>query len=48
MARRKTSLKRNIVPDTLFNSELLSKFINVLMNNGKKSIAEKNSIQIFV
>jgi len=40
MARRKTSLKRNIVPDTLFKSELLSKFINVLMNSGKKSIAE--------
>lgn len=41
MARRKAATKRVILPDPLFGSELLAKFINVLMCNGKKSIAEK-------
>jgi len=41
MARRKAATKRTILPDPLFGSEVLAKFINVLMYNGKKSIAEK-------
>ena len=40
MSRRKQAPKREILPDPLFASELLSKFINVLMLSGKKSIAE--------
>lgn len=41
MARRKPATKREILPDPLYNSELLAKFINVIMRGGKKSVAEK-------
>lgn len=41
MSRRKAAPKRTILPDPLFGSELLAKFINTVMNNGKKSVAER-------
>lgn len=41
MSRRKAAPKRHILPDPLFNSELVSKFINCVMQSGKKSVAEK-------
>jgi len=41
MSRRKAAAKRKILPDPLFGSELLAKFINVLMKSGKKAVAEK-------
>ena len=41
MSRRKAAPKRTILPDPLFGSELLAKFINAVMKHGKKSIAEK-------
>ncbi|MFT3741884.1 MAG: 30S ribosomal protein S7 [Gammaproteobacteria bacterium] len=41
MSRRKAAPKRVILPDPLFGSQLISKFINSVMRNGKKSIAEK-------
>ena len=41
MSRRKAAPKRVVLPDPLFKSELLAKFINVLMCDGKKSIAER-------
>src|SRR3990167_1639230 len=41
MPRRREVPKREILPDPKHHSELLSKFINVLMVNGKKSTAEK-------
>lgn len=41
MPRRRVAAKRVILPDPKFNSELLSKFINSIMKNGKKSVAEK-------
>ncbi|WP_304985984.1 30S ribosomal protein S7 [Coxiella-like endosymbiont] len=40
MGRRKAAPKREILPDPLFHSELLAKFINTVMRNGKKSVAE--------
>lgn len=41
MARRRTkSLIRNLELDPKFNSEVASKFINTMMWDGKKSIAE--------
>ncbi|MBI2381406.1 MAG: 30S ribosomal protein S7 [Gammaproteobacteria bacterium] len=40
MPRRRVAAKREILPDPKFGSELLAKFINVLMLSGKKSIAE--------
>ena len=40
MPRRREVPKREILPDPKYHSELLAKFINVLMVSGKKSIAE--------
>ncbi|MDG2916380.1 30S ribosomal protein S7 [Bisgaard Taxon 10/6] len=40
MPRRRRIEPRKILPDPKFGSELLAKFINVLMVDGKKSIAE--------
>ncbi|WP_018652489.1 30S ribosomal protein S7 [Actinobacillus capsulatus] len=40
MPRRRSVEPRKILPDPKFGSELLAKFINVLMVDGKKSIAE--------
>ena len=40
MARRKTE-KRNILPDSIYNSVTVSKFINQVMRQGKKNIAKK-------
>ena len=41
MPRRREVAKREILPDPKYHSEMLAKFINVLMVSGKKSIAEK-------
>lgn len=40
MPRRKKAQKRDLVPDPKFKSALVAKFINNLMLNGKKSVAE--------
>ena len=40
MPRRRRTEPRKILPDPKFGSELLAKFINVLMVDGKKSTAE--------
>lgn len=41
MSRRKAAPKREILPDPLFKSELIAKFINAVMLDGKKSVSEK-------
>jgi small subunit ribosomal protein S7 len=38
--RRRRAEKREIQPDPMFNSDLLAKFINKVMLNGKKSTAQ--------
>ena len=40
MSRRKRVVKREILPDPIYNSKLVAKFINCLMKKGKKSLAE--------
>ena len=40
MSRRTQAPKRQILPDPKHESELLAKFINMLMKSGKKSVAE--------
>jgi small subunit ribosomal protein S7 len=40
MPRRRVVGQRKILPDPKFGSELLAKFINVVMVDGKKSVAE--------
>lgn len=41
MPRRREVPKREILPDPKFGDQQVSKFINMIMRNGKKSIAEK-------
>lgn len=41
MARRKKRENRIIVPDPVYNSALVSKFINLVMKRGKKSLAKR-------
>ena len=41
MSRRSTPPKREILPDPVYNSLVVSKFVNMLMERGKKSIAER-------
>ena len=41
MPRRRVAAKREILPDPIFQSELLAKFINRVMTRGKKSVAER-------
>jgi small subunit ribosomal protein S7 len=41
VSRRKKSVKRTILPDARYDSQTVSKFINVLMYEGKKSTAER-------
>ena len=40
MPRRREIQPRSILPDPKYGSETLAKFINILMKDGKKSIAE--------
>ena len=41
MSRRHSAEKRNVLPDAKFGDIVLTKFMNSLMFNGKKSIAER-------
>ena len=41
MSRRRKADKRDIIPDPKFNDRVLSRFINIVMYDGKKSTAEK-------
>lgn len=41
MPRRREVPKREILPDPVYKSQLLTKFVNVLMLDGKKSVAER-------
>ena len=40
MPRRRIVAKREILPDPLYNSQLVTKFVNTVMERGKKSLAE--------
>ena len=41
MPRRREVPKREILPDPLYNSQLITKFVNVVMKDGKKTVAER-------
>jgi len=41
MPRRREVPKREVLPDPKFGSQEVTKFVNVLMKNGKKSVAER-------
>ena len=41
MARRRVAARREILPDPIFNSTIVTKFINGMMWEGKKTTAEQ-------
>lgn len=41
MPRRRVAAKREILPDPKFGSQTLAKFINMVMEDGKKAVAER-------
>ena len=41
MHRRRVAAKREILPDAKYGSKVLAKFMNHVMEDGKKSVAEK-------
>ena len=47
MPRRREVPIRKIIPDSKYNSVLVSQFINKIMHDGKKSVAEKIMYQAF-
>ncbi len=47
MPRRREVEKRNIDPDPKFNDRLVTKLINVVMQDGKKAVAEQNCLWCF-
>ena len=41
MSRRRAAEKREVLPDPKFNDKVVTKFVNSLMLDGKKPVAEK-------
>ena len=41
MSRRRAAIKREVLPDAKFGDAVLTKFMNCLMYEGKKSVAER-------
>jgi len=41
MSRRHVAAKREILPDPKYGDKVLAKFINMVMSEGKKAVAEK-------
>jgi len=41
MSRKHSNFQRDVLPDPKFGSELLTRFINMVMMDGKKSVAER-------
>ena len=44
MSRRRAAEKRTILPDHKYKDLVLAKFMNRIMNDGKKSVSEKRNI----
>src|SRR3970282_2962004 len=47
MPRRRVIAKRELLPDALYQSPLVTKFINTIMSQGKRSTAERILYQSF-
>ncbi len=40
MSRKRSNFARDVLPDPKFGSEMITRFINMVMHSGKKSVAE--------
>ena len=47
MPRRGFTAKRDVLPDPLYNSKLVTKLINNIMLDGKKGVAQKIVYEAF-
>ena len=45
--RKRRAIKRDVLPDSIYNSKTVTKLINRIMKNGKKGIAEKILYEAF-
>ncbi len=41
MSRKQTNYGREVIPDPKYKSEVIARFINMVMQSGKKSVAER-------
>ena len=41
MSRKHSNFAREVLPDPKFHSEMVTRFVNMVMNSGKKSTAER-------
>ena len=41
MSRKHSNFTRDILPDPKFGSEMITRFVNMVMHSGKKSVAER-------
>jgi small subunit ribosomal protein S7 len=41
MPRRNRPERRTVAPDPIYNSEAVAKFVNIVMKDGKRSVAER-------
>ena len=40
MPRRRSPQRREVIPDPIFNSQLVTRFINAILRQGKRTVAE--------
>ena len=45
--RKRRAVKRDVLPDPLYNSKVVTKLINAVMNNGKRGTASKILYEAF-
>ncbi len=45
--RKRQAVKRDVLPDPIYNSKIVTKLINQIMNDGKKGTAQKILYQAF-
>ena len=45
MSRRRAAVKREVLPDAKFGDIVVTKFMNCLMYDGKKSVAEQHRLR---
>ena len=41
MSRKQSNFTREVLPDPKFGSEMITRFVNMVMESGKKSVAER-------
>ncbi len=41
MSRKHSNFHRDVLPDPKFHSEMITRFVNMVMKSGKKSVAER-------